>query len=211
MRTLDATAVFGSRASTANFGNGEQSRGQIAPLLAELIRRRPNGRCGLFAFTAVRSGDGTTFVTRLAARELARKHHVECLVVTVDQLSRLPDHSTDRDTFHEVQPGVWAPVESDYRGPRVPDEVVIKRIGDLKNWPGGMVLIDCPPPDGSISAATSLYSRVDGTVVIVAANSTTRQDVSRAGALLKRGNAKVLGTILNRRTYAIPPSVRRYF
>ncbi len=185
----------------------DATRAQLAPLLAELTRRRPAGRCGLFAFTGIHRGDGVTFVARLAARELARKNRTESLVISVDQLGRLPDQPGD--TFEEISPGVWAPFRQS-SGAAISPEVLLRRISDLKNWPGGMVLIDCPPVSES-QPANSVFSRVDGTVVVVAAGETTRQDLAQAGARLKRANAKVLGMILNKRKYAIPPSVRRYF
>ncbi len=208
MQILDVKAEPGGAPEAA----GGLNRAQIGPLLAELVRRRPNGRGALYAFAGTQHGDGTTFVTRLVARELARKHRVECLVITLDQVGALPEYpgEADGDSFYEAIPGVWTPLGPERTGRAVTPDVLMRRLSRLKQWPGGMVLIDCPPPDVANCAAPSVFGRVDGTVVVVAAGSTTRQEIDRAGRLLKRGEAKVLGMVLNRRKYAIPRPFRRY-
>lgn len=187
-----------------------ETRAQITPLVNELIKRRPHGRCGIFAITAARRGDGATFVAKLVARELARKHKMEALVLGLADLSRPAEYSGQSQTYEEISPGVWASsADQPFRPSQLSQETILRRLSELKNWPGGVVLVDCLPP-GENAAANSVFSRVDGTVVVVAAGDTTRQDVVRAGTLLKRANAKVIGMILNKRTYAIPQSVRRF-
>lgn len=59
-----------------------------------------------------------------------------------------------------------------------------------------MVLIDCPPVLPVTDAAV-LSSRVDGTVLVASAGSTTGKDLSRALELLGQVGAPILGTVLN--------------
>lgn len=59
-----------------------------------------------------------------------------------------------------------------------------------------MVLIDCPPVLPVTDAAV-LSSRVDGTVLVASAGSTTGKDLGRALELLGQVGAPILGTVLN--------------
>lgn len=59
-----------------------------------------------------------------------------------------------------------------------------------------MVLIDCPPVLPVTDAAV-LSSRVDGTVLVASAGSTTGKDLARAFELLRQVGAPIIGTVLN--------------
>jgi capsular exopolysaccharide synthesis family protein len=65
----------------------------------------------------------------------------------------------------------------------------------LKNQ-GAIVLVDCPPVLPVTDAAV-LSSRVDGTVLVAAAGSTTSKDLARALELLHQVGAPIVGTVLN--------------
>ena len=60
-----------------------------------------------------------------------------------------------------------------------------------------VVLIDSPPVL-PVSDAAALSTRVDGTLVVVNANSTTRKQLVRSLELLRQVEAVVVGTVLNR-------------
>ena len=59
-----------------------------------------------------------------------------------------------------------------------------------------MVVIDCPPllP---VTDAAALSARVDATLLVVSAGTTTRKEASRAVELLNQVGAKTIGTVLN--------------
>jgi polysaccharide biosynthesis transport protein len=59
-----------------------------------------------------------------------------------------------------------------------------------------MVLVDCPPVLPVTDAAV-LSSRVDGTVLVASAGSTTEKDLGRALELLRQVGAPIIGTVLN--------------
>lgn len=58
------------------------------------------------------------------------------------------------------------------------------------------VLIDCPPVLPVTDSAV-LSGKVDGTLVLVAARSTTRKQVARTVEILRQVNAPLVGTVLN--------------
>lgn len=60
-----------------------------------------------------------------------------------------------------------------------------------------VVLIDSPPVL-PVSDATALSTRVDGTLIVVNANSTHRKQLTRTIELLRQVEAVVVGTVLNR-------------
>ncbi|MEA2703018.1 MAG: tyrosine-protein kinase [Actinomycetota bacterium] len=66
---------------------------------------------------------------------------------------------------------------------------------ELKSM-GVMVLIDCPPVLPVTDAAV-LSSRVDGTLLVASAGSTTGKDLTRALEVLRQVDAPLVGTVLN--------------
>jgi hypothetical protein len=68
------------------------------------------------------------------------------------------------------------------------------------------VLISAPPVS-EIPSIVSLGQRVDGTVLIVEAHDTKRDVAIRAKQEWERGNTRLLGAVLNNRTFPIPPSL----
>jgi Mrp family chromosome partitioning ATPase len=72
----------------------------------------------------------------------------------------------------------------------------------------GYVLIDAPPLS-SHSDAALLGQMADGIILIVEANSTRRENARIAKETLESANVKLLGAILNNRTYPIPEALYR--
>ncbi|HWC12688.1 MAG TPA: hypothetical protein VG455_15875, partial [Acidimicrobiales bacterium] len=58
------------------------------------------------------------------------------------------------------------------------------------------VLVDCPPVLPVTDSAV-LSSRMDGTLLVVTAGSSTRKQVGRAVEILRQVNAPLVGTVLN--------------
>ena len=65
------------------------------------------------------------------------------------------------------------------------------------------------PPVGLYTDAVLLGRRADGVVLVLEANSTRREAAHRAKELLQESNVRVLGTVLNNRTYPIPERIYR--
>ena len=70
------------------------------------------------------------------------------------------------------------------------------------------VLIDAGRTLGQVEASL-LAPSVDGTVLIVRANHTKREVVAKAEAEIRSHGGRVVGSILNRRTFPIPDAVYR--
>jgi Mrp family chromosome partitioning ATPase len=72
----------------------------------------------------------------------------------------------------------------------------------------GYVLIDAPPVSSSADAVL-LGQMADGVILVVEANSTRRETARTAKDTLEGANVKVLGAILNNRTFPIPEALYR--
>jgi Mrp family chromosome partitioning ATPase len=70
------------------------------------------------------------------------------------------------------------------------------------------VLIDAPPVS-SFSDAVLLGQTADGVILVVEANSTRRETARRAKEAFESANVKLLGAILNNRTFPIPEALFR--
>ena len=64
-------------------------------------------------------------------------------------------------------------------------------------------------PVGLYTDAVLLGQMADGVVLVLEANSTRRAAARRAKQLLEESNVRVLGTVLNNRTYPIPEKLYR--
>ena len=68
------------------------------------------------------------------------------------------------------------------------------------------VLVDTPAMNAS-NEAISIGSLADGVVVVLKANASRKQTARQAIEQLQGGKARVLGAVLNRRTFPIPESI----
>jgi hypothetical protein len=84
-------------------------------------------------------------------------------------------------------------------------EAVSERLRDLRNH-FDFVLIAAPPLS-QVPGAASLGQRVDGVVLVLEAHSTRRDVALRAKQEWERANTRLLGAVLNNRTFPIPSSL----
>lgn len=68
------------------------------------------------------------------------------------------------------------------------------------------VLLDTPPL-GTYADAVALGQLVDGVVLVLEAHSTKREAAVRVAENLRAANVKILGAVLNKRTFPIPESL----
>jgi Mrp family chromosome partitioning ATPase len=76
------------------------------------------------------------------------------------------------------------------------------RIGELRGE-FGYVLMDSPPVN-VYSDAISLGQSADGVVLVLSANSTRKEAGRKAKESFEMAGARLLGAVLNNRTYPIP-------
>ena len=72
----------------------------------------------------------------------------------------------------------------------------------------GFILIDAPPVSSGADAVL-LGQMTDGVILVVEANSTRREMARTAKETFEGANVKVLGAILNNRTFPIPEALYR--
>lgn len=87
-------------------------------------------------------------------------------------------------------------------------------LDDVQNWIGGLPadfahVVISAPPIGSYSDAALLGQAADGVVLVLEANATRRIAALRAKQILLASDVRLLGTVLNNRTYPIPEKVYR--
>jgi Mrp family chromosome partitioning ATPase len=82
-----------------------------------------------------------------------------------------------------------------------------RRVAELKKQ-FDYVLIDAPPICSSSDAAL-LGQMADGIIIVVEANSTRRENARIAKETLESANVRILGAILNNRTFPIPEAIYR--
>jgi capsular exopolysaccharide synthesis family protein len=72
------------------------------------------------------------------------------------------------------------------------------------------ILIDVPAV-GLYSDAAVLANLADGVVLVLGANSTRKESARKAIEGLRAGNTRLLGAVLNMRTYPVPENLYRRF
>jgi len=159
---------------------------------------------------SAREGEGTSTVTMQLAQALAQSGQ-RVLVVDANaarpspllEAGRAPSgKSPERGTLHML------PLTERLQrsGPMSP--VAVRDLLDVSGAGYDWLLIDSPPLLESPDAAP-LAAQFDGAVIVVRAGRTKRPVLIRASDLLRRSQANVLGTILNRRRLEIPDFLYR--
>ncbi len=172
-------------------------------------------------FAAVERGSGCSWMCARTAEILSAR--VEGLVCLVDANFHSPslhrhfeieDPGNSNDELASapaqqlVRPGrsnLWllsyAPVNGDWRTP-LSFYRLESRLSELrKNFT--YVLIDAPPIN-AYADATLLGRMADGMVMILEANTTRREAARRAKDSLDAAGIRLLGAVLNKRTFPIP-------
>ncbi len=81
------------------------------------------------------------------------------------------------------------------------------RMGELRTE-FGYILVDAPPVNLSADAI-ALGQLADGVVLVIGAHSTKREAAQKAKENLEAANVRILGAVLNRRTFPIPEMLYR--
>jgi hypothetical protein len=186
----------------ATNGNGQSSRRQVV-------------------FCGIDQADGSHSLCAGVARRLAEE--VPSQVCFVDANLRGPGRSsgllpsdslplsegeTTRKFMRQITENLWlASCDSVKSGSLPTLEEVGALIKDLRDEFAYVVI--SAPPVGLYGDATLLAQMADGVVIVLEANSTRRVAARRAKQALEAGNVRVLGTVLNNRTFPIPEKIYR--
>ncbi len=160
-------------------------------------------------FSGIEHGSGCSWVCARTAQVLAA--HVDGPVCLVEANLRNP--SLHR-YFESVVPGdpsnLWllshAVTHADWQAPPGLDRLQ-SRVSDLRaNF--AHILIDAPPID-AYADAVLLGGIGDGLVMVLEANNTPREAAMRAKEIVDAAGIRLLGAVLNKRTFPIPERLYR--
>jgi len=87
-------------------------------------------------------------------------------------------------------------------------------LGDVQTWISGLPaefthVVISAPPIGLYTDAALLGQAADGVVLVLEANATRWRTARKAKQALENADVKVLGTVLNNRTFPIPEKIYR--
>jgi hypothetical protein len=167
------------------------------------------------AFTSSNRGAGVTYVARQLANELGRYDRTSVACVNVNFLRRLHEPTIEAIRSSRLRPASRFVGEPKEIAPESSLLVPERR----SSWEGSWqyrreciqllrsefehAIIDCPALEVS-GDLLSVAPFVDGVIVVVEANRTRREQPHQAEQTIAAAGGKLLGYILNKRTYEIP-------
>jgi hypothetical protein len=171
---------------------GDVAREELARLVQRIfLLPRDRVAHGAVAFCGIEHGDGTSWICAQVARVVAAQGPIR--------------------NFLESGPGgnLWVlPAGLDV-DPRLllTSERFRERVAELRAE-FDYLIFDAPPAARSNDAAV-LGGLLDGVVLVVGAHSTRRETARKAKENLEKGHVRLLGTVLNGRTFPIPNALYR--
>lgn len=205
-RTTRATEVT----SEAWPATGKGLQGSYLQLIPMLQRARGNSRCGVFALTATNPAEGVTYVVRALARQLAALPSERVLITTMNALVGLSpiDVISDNEPFIEVEPNIWSTPDMPAPHRRASVAVSPELVAALRQE-FSVILIDCRALRVS-PEVLRVAPLTDGLLLVVAAGEALREQVAQVQRVIQIATTKLLGCILNKRTYPIPDVLYRH-
>lgn len=171
-------------------------------LLQQIFRIKSHERRSgvVVAITAPHRAAGVTQVTEALADQLGGDNGGDVVALDARALEEIKSSTGKRLAVEVVPPGY--------------------RMGPLAHWKDGYsfragilhrlrtqyqyVLIDCPSLQES-QEVLNLAPLVDGVIVVVEANRTRKAQIAFLERSIGEARGHILGHVLNKRTYAIPP------
>jgi len=179
----------------------------------------------VIVIAGVEPGDGASWITARISEVLADKVSGDCCVVdgnlaapavheylNCENRAGLSDAILEpgpvRQFAQQVQGNLWMMCSGsrlDQSDLLVDSERFASRMGELRDQ-FECVLIDVPPLSAG-AQALSVARCTDGVILVVRADRTHRDAVRSAVSDLQSANLRVLGTVLNDRTYPVPKKI----
>jgi capsular exopolysaccharide synthesis family protein len=196
---------------------------EITRLVQQTFLVKGNGGPHTVVFTATESGNGCSWIAANVAEVLAS--HVSGPVCLVDANFRNPSlherfklvntrgladalrvNEPIRSFAHSVTPAnlfvMTSGSEPEKAASFLASDRTRNRLAELRSW-ANFVLVDASALGVALDA-TVLGAASDGVVLVLKANESRREPARRAVADLTAAKAKVLGAVLNYRTYPVP-------
>jgi len=211
-----------------DFNLWEQTREETIKLVQRLFISTGEAVTQVVVFSAVERGSGCTWVCARTAGMMA--DHVDGPVCVVDANFRSPglrryfevedpekassqwlpaprpvsEKSVNRGNLCLLS---YSPADRDWQTPSSLDQFQ-ERISKLRKH-FTHILIDAPPINAYADAVLFGSRIADGVVMVVEANKTRREAVQRAKGILDADGVRLLGVVLNKRTFPIPDRLYR--
>ena len=207
---------------------GDVAREEVAKLVQRIfLTSNGNGRARAVAFCGIEHGDGASWICAQVALAVAAQGATS--VCAVDANLRSPGLHSHLGTANrhglaeavrQVGPirkflglgpsaNLWvlpAGVSADPSLMLI-SERLRERVAELRAE-FDFLIFDAPPV-GHANDAAVLGALLDGVVLVVGAHSTRRETARKAKGTLEKGNVRLLGTVLNGRTFPIPDALYR--
>ena len=229
---VEVLRVVGPKAITAGrsgrlLDSMMQTRDETIKLVQRLFSSKNSEPPQIVVFSGVESGSGCSWVCARVAETLAPQ--VEGSVCLIDAnchsnstvrhfelegLEKVPNERTLPPVLDKGQPPgagrLWlASFRQPAAGWQTPGSLdrLRSRLSEMRK-DFTVILIDAPPINTYADAAL-LGSMADGLVMILQANRTRREAAERAKEILDAAGVRVLGAVLNKRTFPIPDFLYR--
>ncbi len=229
---VEVLRVVGPKAITAGrsgrlLDSMMQTRDETIKLVQRLFSSKNSEPPQIVVFSGVESGSGCSWVCARVAETLAPQ--VEGSVCLIDanfhsnstarhfelgSLEKVPNERTLPPVLDKGQPPgagrLWlASFRQPAAGWQTPGSLdrLRSRLSEMRK-DFTVILIDAPPINTYADAAL-LGSMADGLVMILQANRTRREAAERAKEILDAAGVRVLGAVLNKRTFPIPDFLYR--
>jgi hypothetical protein len=171
-------------------------------------------------FCGVNKRNGSGRICEATARVLANEISTPVCLVEADEArsmnvemtpAPLPNTTASRGSIaQKIDRNLWAVTNRDLRSvagsPCGIEQVCASLLSLRKEF--GYVLVDAPPL-GANTTASVLGQVMDGIVLALEANSTRRVTARNAKQTLDAARVRILGTVLNNRTFPIPEKLYR--
>jgi Mrp family chromosome partitioning ATPase len=185
---------------------------------------RAGDRAFVLQFTAAHEGAGTTTLASGFAAAAAAVSRQPVLYVDVNAQARPDAQNTRMDllsTFRALLPlsaamtparGAnnlfWARLHSEHDAGGPLDGEEIRQLLTLLREMHPVVVLDCPPLDTS-SQAVAFARHCDGTVLVVAAEASSKNQILAARQQIERSGGQIVGAVFNRQRSYLPRWLQR--
>ena len=180
-------------------------------LLSRIFQRpQPDGRGAVVAFTSAHPQAGVSHITNALAAALAQGGDDHTMLLNGRYMSTEDaGESTARLSTGGTTANLWQTHRPDgsrdnWHGIQTRLAIYLERLRREYRY----ILIDCPSLREAEHAVV-LAPLVDGVVLVVEANRTQKEQFLYADRAIENAGGRILGHVLNKRTYVIPDWLHR--
>ena len=212
---LDVSTLLNVKcAHTSEFKASNPADAEILKLVHVLFLSTTNAPHYVL-FCGVDTDEGSKNVSMSAAKVLANEVSTRVCLVDAKSSGGTQDRSLDFDEHsgsvaRQIGPNLWSVPLDSLGSVGIPNRGTVQICSGLLDLRKefGYVLVDAPPL-GADTIASVLGQAMDGVVLVLEANSTRRITARSAKHILEAARVRLLGVVLNNRTFPIPEKLYR--